>query len=179
MTLVLRTELSVEALRKQLRSIVGPMDAGVALYAMTRLDSQLDQSRAVFSRKFPMILCGVFSFAALALALVALHAICAHEVSVRRQEFGIRIALGATPRVIQSLVAKNGLRLGLVGVGGGVVVALAVARAMHALLFGVTALDWVVYGLVAAVVLLSSVLATIGPALHARATNPALAMRQE
>jgi ABC-type lipoprotein release transport system permease subunit len=60
-----------------------------------------------------------------------------------------------------------------------VVAALAVTRAMHALLFGVAALDWAVYGLVAAVVLASSVLATIGPALRARATDPALVIRQE
>lgn len=179
MTLVLRTELGVEVVRKQLRSIVEAMDAGVPVYAVTRLDQQLDESRAVFSRKFPMILCGVFGFAALALALVALYAICAHEVTVRRREFGIRIALGATPGLIHGLVFKNGLRLGLAGICGGVVLALVVTRSIRALLFGITAVDWAVYGLVAAVVLVSSVLATIGPALRARATNPSLAMRQE
>jgi len=179
MTLVLRTQLSVDAVRKQLRSIVQAMDAAVPVYDVTRLDDRLDESRAVFSRRFPMILCGVFGIAALMLALVALYAICAHEVTMRRREFGIRIALGATPRLIHGLVFKNGLRLGLAGIGGGVVIALVVTRAIEALLFGVTAADWSVYALVAAVVLVSSVLAMIGPALRARATNPSLAMRQE
>ncbi|HEX5438297.1 MAG TPA: ADOP family duplicated permease [Gemmatimonadaceae bacterium] len=179
MTLVLRTELSVEAVRKQLRSIVESMDAGVPVYAVMRLDQQLDESRAVFSRKFPMILCSVFGVAALALTLVALYAICAHEVTIRRREFGIRMALGATPRLIHALIFTNGLRLGLAGVGGGVVIALVATRAIHALLFGVAAADWAVYALVAAVVLVSSALATIGPALRARMTNPSLIMRQE
>lgn len=179
MMLVLRTELSVEAVRQQLRSIVESMDASVPVYDVTRLDQRLDESRAVFSRKFPMVLCSVFGVAALALALIALYAICAHDVTMRRREFGIRMALGATPRLIHGLIFTNGLRLGLAGVGGGVVVALALTRALRALLFGVTAADWTVYGLVAAVVLVSSVLATIGPALRARATNPGLVMRQE
>jgi ABC-type lipoprotein release transport system permease subunit len=60
-----------------------------------------------------------------------------------------------------------------------VIVALVVTRTIQALLFGVTAVDWAVYGLVATVVLVSSVLATIGPALRARASNPSLVMRQE
>ena len=179
MTLVLRTKLSVEAVRSQLRSIVAAMDAGVPLLGPVRLDQRLEESSAVFSRRFPMLLCGVFGVAALALALVALYAICAHEVHTRRREFGIRIALGATPHLIHRLILTNGLRLGLAGTAGGVVVALAVSRAIQALLFGITTVDWAVYGVVAAVVLVSSVVATMGPALRARATDPSLAMRQE
>lgn len=179
MVLMLRTQLSVESIRKEVRSVVESLDRTVPVYGVARLQQQLDESWAVLSRRFPMILCAAFGFAALALALVALYAICAHEVTTRRREFGIRLALGATPLVIQRLVLANGLRLAVTGIAGGVVLALAIAHSMRALLFGVTTADWTVYGLAAIVVFSCSIIATIGPALRALATNPSIVMRQE
>lgn len=179
MMLVLRTELSVESVRQQVRSIVGSLDANVPVYGVARVDQQLDDSWAVLSRRFPMILCAAFGVAALALALVAMYAICAHEVTMRRRELGIRLALGARPRVIQVLIVKNGLRVALIGIVSGVLVAFALARSIQTLLFGVTAADWKVYGVAAAVVLVSCLAATIGPALRARSTDLSIVMRQE
>ena len=179
MILVLRTELSVESVRRQLRSIVQSLDVNVPIYGVARMDQQLDDSWAVLTRKFPMILCAAFGFAALVLALVAMYAICAHEVALRRRELGIRLALGATPRLIQALIVRNGLRVALCGIVGGVLVALVFARSIQALLFGVAAADWAVYGLAAGIVLVSCMAATIGPALRARATTLSIVMRHE
>src|SRR5207237_5365593 len=97
MTLVLRTEVGVASVATQVRAIVKCLDAGVPVYSVTTLDQQLSESKAVFSRRFPMILCGVFAAAALALTLLALYAMCMHEVLTRRRELGVRLALGATP----------------------------------------------------------------------------------
>lgn len=179
MMLLLRTELSVAAVRKQVRSIVDSLDPDVALYGVARLDEQLDDSWAVLSRRYPMILCGAFAVAALLLALVAMHAICAHDVTVRRREFGIRIALGAAPAMICRLIFGDGVRVGLVGIGGGVIIALAVTRSIQALLFGVGAVDWAVDGIVALAVLTLSLAATAWPALRGSATDPSVVMRQE
>jgi ABC-type antimicrobial peptide transport system permease subunit len=126
-----------------------------------------------------MILCGAFALATLMLALVAMYAISAHEVTTRRREFGIRIALGATPAVIFRLIFKNGIVLGLAAIAGGAVIALAVTPALQALLFGVAAVDWPVYGVAVAIVLATCVAGTAGPALRGRATNPGLVMWQE
>src|SRR5437016_2972588 len=141
MTLVLRTEIGVASVASQLRAIVKSLDAGVPVYAVTTLDQQLRESRAVFSRRFPMILCGVFAGAALALTLVALYAMCMHEVLTRRREFGVRLALGATPGSLRRLILNDAMLLGAAGIVTGAIAAGLVSRSMHAILFGLTATD--------------------------------------
>ncbi|HEY3219318.1 MAG TPA: ADOP family duplicated permease [Gemmatimonadales bacterium] len=179
MTLVLRTEIGVASVASQVRAIVKGLDAGVPVYAVTTLDRRLSESKAVFSRRFPMILCGVFAGAALALTLVALHAMCMHEVLTRRREFGVRLALGASPGSLRRLIFVDAMLLGAVGIVIGGIVAGLVARSLNAVLFGVSVSDWRVYGLVAAGVLVFAFLATLGPALRAGSVDPSVAMRQE
>jgi putative ABC transport system permease protein len=179
MTLVLRTELGVASVANQVRAIVKTLDAGIPVYAVATLDRQLSESKAVFSRRFPMILVGVFAAAALALTLVALHAICMHEVVTRRREFGIRIALGGTPGSIRRLIFNDAILLGAAGIGAGVLVAALVTRALQAVLFGIAATDWRVYGVVAAGVLATVCVAIIRPALHAGSVSPGAVMRGE
>ena len=136
----------------------------------------LDQT-VVIIRRFPMMLCGVFAAAALALTLVALYAICMHEVLTRRREFGIRLALGGSPGSIRRLILNDAMLLGATGIGVGGIVATVVSRSLRAVLFGITATDWRVYGVVAAGVLVFAVLATLGPALRAGSVHPSVVMR--
>ncbi len=179
MTLVLRTELGIASIANQVRAIVKTLDAGVPVYAVTTLAQQMNDSKAVFSRRFPMMLCGVFAAAALALTLVALYAVCMHDVLTRRREFGVRLAVGGSPGSIRRLILREVLLLGATGIGLGAIVAAVVSRSMRALLFGVAATDWRVYGAVAAGVLAAAVLATLGPALRAGAVHPSVVMRVE
>ncbi len=179
MTLVLRTELGVASVANQVRAIVKTLDAGVPVYAVTTLAQQMNDSKAVFSRRFPMMLCGVFAAAALALTLVALYAVCMHDVLTRRREFGVRLAVGGSPGSIRRLILREVLLLGATGIGLGAIVAAVVSRSMRAVLFGVAATDWRVYGAVAAGVLAAAVLATLGPALRAGAVHPSVVMRVE
>jgi putative ABC transport system permease protein len=179
MTLVLRTETGVASIASQVRSIVKSLDPGVPVSSVRTLHRQLSESTAVFSRRLPMILCGVFAAAALALTLVALNAICMHEVLTRRREFGIRIALGGSSGSIRRLILHDAMLVGAAGIGLGAIVATLVSRSMHAVLFGVSATDWRVYGVVAAGVLASGFLATLGPALRAGSVSPSVAMRVE
>src|SRR5256885_1359673 len=179
MTLVLRTALGVASVADQLRAIVRTLDAGVPVYAVTTIEQQLSDSKAVFSRRFPMIVCGVFAAAALALTLVALYAICMHEVLTRRHEFGIRLAVGGSPGSIRRLILREAMRLGAVGIGVGGIVATVVSRSLHAILFGVAATDWRVYAVVAGGVLAAAGLAALWPALRARSGHPSVVMRVE
>jgi putative ABC transport system permease protein len=176
---VLRTESGVASVANQLRAIVRTLDAGVPVYSVTTLHQQLGESKAVFSRRFPMILCGVFAAAALALTLVALYAICMHEVLTRRREFGIRLAVGGSPGSIRRLILNDSMLLGAAGIAIGGIVAILVSRSLNAVLFGITATDWRVYGGVAAGVLGFAFLATLGPALRAGSVDPSIAMRNE
>jgi putative ABC transport system permease protein len=179
MTPVLRTESGVGSVANELRAIVRTLDAGVPVYSVTTLHQQLGESKAVFSRRFPMILLGVFAAAALALTLVALYAICMHEVLTRRREFGIRLAVGGSPGSIRRLILNDSMLLGAAGVAIGGIVAILVSRSLNAVLFGISATDWRVYGGVAAAVLMFAFLATLGPALRAGSVDPSIAMRAE
>jgi hypothetical protein len=176
---VMRADIAVAAAATQLRSIVADLDAGVPVYAVARLDQQFGSSRAVFSRRFPMILCGVFAVAALALTVIALNAISLHEVLTRRREFGIRIALGAAPSMIRRLILNDAVLMGAKGVAIGTIGALFLTRFIQAMLFGVAASDWRVYVLVASTVVLAAVLSSLMPALRAGAVSPGVVMRQE
>ena len=179
LTLVLRTGLGVASVTRQLREIVKSLDPGVPVYAVTTLDQQLLRSKAVFSRRFPMILCGVFGAAALALTLVALYAISLHDVLTRRREFGIRLALGAAPNSIRRLILRDAMLVSGAGIGLGGIIAALVTRSMQAVLFGIAASDWRVYGVVITGVLASALLATAGPVRRAGSVNPGALLRAE
>jgi predicted permease len=179
MTLVLRTNDGVASVAGRIRAIVSSLDPGVPVHPVARLDHQLSESRAIFSRRFPMILCGVFAASALALTLVALYAVCAHEVVTRRREFGIRLALGSSPATIRRSILSDVSLLGAVGIGIGAIVASAVSRSMQAVLFGIAPTDWRVYGVVAAGVFGSALVAALGPAVRAGAVNPSVVLRAE
>jgi ABC-type antimicrobial peptide transport system permease subunit len=177
MSLVVRTGFGAEPIANELRAIVIDMDADVPVYAMATLHEQMNESRAVFSRRFPMILSSVFAAAALALALIALYAMCTHEMLTRYREFGIRIALGGSPSVVRRMILKDGLMLAIVGVAVGEVLAVLVSRVMNAMLFGISATDWRVYGAVAAGVLASAVFVALRPAIRAGSVDPSVVMR--
>ncbi|HEY2376039.1 MAG TPA: ADOP family duplicated permease [Gemmatimonadaceae bacterium] len=179
MTLVLRTSVGAASIGTQLRAIVKNIDSDVPVYAVTTIAEQLSQSRAVFSRKFPMILCVLFGAAALALSLVALYAICLHDVLARRREFGIRIALGGAPSSIRRLILKDALIVSGIGSVAGVLVAMMATRSMQAVLFGIAAFDWRVYGLVVTSVLTAAVVATIAPVVRGGSVNPIAALRAD
>ncbi len=179
MTLVLRTEMGVASVASQVRAIVKSLDAGVPVYAVTTLGQQLGESKAVFTRRFPMILCGVFAAAALALTLVALYAMCMHEVLTRRREFGVRLALGATPGSLRRLILNDAMLLGAAGIVVGAITASLVSRSMQVVLFGLSPTDWRVYAVVAVGVLAFAALASLVPALRAGSVHPSVAMRDE
>ena len=179
MMLVLRTDVEAASIAGQLRSLVRELDASVPVYAVTRLDDLLAASRAVFSRRLPMILCGVFAIAALALTLVAVYAVSLHEAWTRRREFGIRAALGASPGAIRRLMLCDAIVVSAAGVGLGATGALVLSRAMNALFFGVGANEWRIYLVASAVMLATALLAGLAPAWRAGALNPGIVMRAE
>jgi ABC-type antimicrobial peptide transport system permease subunit len=120
-----------------------------------------------------------YAFLALFLAGFGLFAVLAHDVGQRTQEIGIRMALGALPRAILTLVLREGLFLTLIGLGGGIAGAVLITRAMRALLFGVSPTEPTIFGGIAALLLGVALLACWIPARRAMRLDPMDALRQD
>jgi ABC-type antimicrobial peptide transport system permease subunit len=116
---------------------------------------------------------------ALVLAAVGLYGLLAYNVAARSKEIGIRVALGAKPRNVITLVLRQGVRLVVTGILIGLAGAAALSRLVEGMLFGLTPLDpmtfVVVSGLLAAVALLASGI----PARRATRVDPLVSIRAE
>jgi ABC-type antimicrobial peptide transport system permease subunit len=114
---------------------------------------------------------------ALLITVVSLYALVAHSVARRRREIGIRLALGARPRLILLGTISQGVTWVALGIVLGMILALGAARGLAALLYGIGPLDPVVFVLVPAGVLAVAVLASYLPALRATAVDPIETLR--
>ena len=160
-----------------LRREVKAVDADLPVYAVRPFDEVLAASNA--TRRFVMLLVGLFGLAALLLAALGIYGVIAYAVSQQQREIGIRIALGARPGSVVRMVLADGLRLTLVGVACGVVGALATTRLLAGLLFGVGASDPVTFGGIVAVLALVALAACWIPARRAAKVSPLVALRSE
>jgi ABC-type antimicrobial peptide transport system permease subunit len=120
----------------------------------------------------------VFGIVALFLAAVGIYGVLAYQVSQRRREIGIRMALGSTAADILGLVIRDGMRITGVGLAVGVVGMLALTRAMRGLLYGVQPLDPIVIGMVAIVLTGVAIVATLVPARRAADVSPMAALTE-
>jgi putative ABC transport system permease protein len=136
-------------------------------------------SRAAFMRRYPAYLTGVFACVALLLALVGIYGVVSYSVAQRTHEIAVRVALGARTRDVLRLVLGHGLLLALGGIALGTLGALALTRLISGLLFGVSAADPVVYGLVALLLAAVALLACLVPARRATKVDPMVALRYE
>ncbi|MEM1247259.1 MAG: ADOP family duplicated permease [Acidobacteriota bacterium] len=166
-----------------------PMDLLPSLQARLReVDPRVAQ---IDARRLDDLRAGSFSlttllsrwlllFAAVALSLAALgfYAAFSFLVSVRRFEFGLRMALGATPRSVLHNLLSEGLRLSIVGLAFGLVVAVLANRAVAGWLFGVAPVDWTVFGLAGLLLGVVGLLATLAPALRASRTGLTAVLRR-
>jgi ABC-type antimicrobial peptide transport system permease subunit len=120
----------------------------------------------------------VFGALALIVAVTGIYSVMAYMVAGRTREIGLRMALGANGRNITSMVLASSLTMVLAGAAAGIVSALIAARWGSSLLFGVSARDPWIYSGVAAVVIVTAVIATWRPALVASRVDPTSLLRE-
>lgn len=128
-------------------------------------------------QKLNLLLVGIFSALALLLAAVGLYAVTAVTVAARTGEFGVRAAMGATPRRLARQVLGECVRQVALGLGIGLLAALALARLVQHFLFGVGAADPPALAAVVIILALAAVLASLTPALRAGRVSPMQALR--
>lgn len=128
---------------------------------------------------FTLVMLGIAGGMALALGVVGIYGVIAYVVSQQMRELGIRAALGARPKQLERLFLRQGLVLTGIGTVVGLVAAVAAARLMSSVLFGVSPLDVTAYAAAVAATLLAAALATYVPARRAASVDPMETLRAE
>lgn len=136
-------------------------------------------ANSISERRFSMILLGIFAAVALVLASVGIYGVISYVVGQRRQEIGVRIALGAQRSEVLRLVLQQGVTMAALGAGIGLAAAIPLTRLMGSLLFAISAADPLTYACVIALLLGVSIAACWTPAYRAARMNPVDALRSE
>jgi predicted permease len=177
MSVVLRANADPELLVNALREQVRQLDPRLAVAEIRQMDRIADAG--VATPRFALFLVGLFAGLALLLAAIGTYGVMSYSVGQRVHEFGVRMALGAKPADVLSLVVRQGLRLALLGVALGIVSALALGRVLQSLLYGISAADPLTFAGVSLVAIAIVPLACYLPARRATAVDPMIALRSE
>ncbi|MGD8331919.1 MAG: ABC transporter permease [Acidobacteriota bacterium] len=172
----LRTErIADAALQDEVRQAIWSVNSNLPL-ASVRTLAEI-QERSMARTSFTLIMLGIAAGAALLLGAVGIYGVSAYVVTQRNREIGIRMALGAQRADVRGMVLSQGMVLVGVGLLIGLTVAAGVTRVMSALLFGVSAIDPLTYGVVALLLASVAVLANWLPAVRATRVDPVEALR--
>ncbi|HEV3197784.1 MAG TPA: ABC transporter permease [Bryobacteraceae bacterium] len=174
---VLRTSGAPAGFAPQVRAVIASLGPQFVVADLRPMDSLVRGAQA--GTRFSLLLIGVFASIAAILAAVGLYGVLSTVVRQRTAEIGVRMALGAAPRSIFSLVVGQGLRLSIAGVVLGLAAAFALTRAMTSMLVGVKPTDPATYTGVAIFFFAITSLASWLPAWRAAALDPTVALREE
>jgi ABC-type antimicrobial peptide transport system permease subunit len=171
-----------------LRRAAADADPALPVRSLSALTDRADA--ALTGDRFNLALVGFLAVVAVLLAGVGIYGSIACSIQERLREFGVRLALGATPGAIFSVAIREAARVGVAGTVLGVGVALAIARAIGdalylvpqqhgGLLYGVKTTDPVALGAACAGVILVATLSGVGPARHATRVDPMITLRED
>jgi putative ABC transport system permease protein len=175
MNLLVRTAVAPQSITSAVRTQIAMVDPGQPITKIQTVEEIMDSSRA--QPRFTMLLLGVFSVTALALAVIGIYGVLSYSAAQRRQEFGIRLALGAEHADILRLVVRHGLLLAIAGIAIGLMAALLLTRLMASMLYKVGTLDLTTFLLTPLVFLGIALLASYLPAHRATKVQPAEALK--
>jgi putative ABC transport system permease protein len=176
MTLVVRTSGDPGVLTGPVRGRIRALDANLPIAAIRTMDDVVATSIAT-----PRLTSGVlsvFGVLALLLAAIGIYGVLSYVVSQRRQELGIRLAMGAGRRRVLGMVLSNGLLLAGIGVGVGLAIAALVLPIFASLLYGVAPYDVATFLVTPIVLIAIAAIAAVIPAWRASRLDPMRAIRE-
>jgi predicted permease len=177
LSFLVRSSQSSEVLIPEMRRAIWQIDPQVAIPTLKSMDDQVSDSVAA-DRFQAMVLSG-FGAASLFLALLGVYGVLAYSVSLRRQEFGIRIALGSGKSALMGLVLRQAAHPVLLGTGVGLTMALIALRWIRSLLYQTPVMDPLAVGGSVLLLLVAATIAAMVPARRAASTDPMRALRTE
>ncbi|HLW97093.1 MAG TPA: ABC transporter permease [Candidatus Acidoferrales bacterium] len=177
MDVVLRSTGDPAALTSAVKDQLRAIDPDLPMYGVRTMAQRVDESLA--SRRFSMLLLGLFASLALALAAIGTYGVMAYLVNQATREIGIRMALGATQQNILSLILRKGLTLTLSGVALGLAAAFALTQLLRSQLFGIKATDPATFFAIAILLAGIALFASYIPARRAARIDPMISLRSE
>ena len=177
MNIVVRTPLGADAMAPAIQQVVRSLDASLPVVKLRSMDDVFVES--VSRPRFLALLLGIFAGLALALAAVGVYGVLSYLVTERRQEIGVRMALGADRAAVLRMILGQGLVLTGVGLAAGVAWSLVLTRVLQSLLFGVRPADPA--ALVAGAVVVTAIgsFACFLPAYRATRLDPNVVLRDQ
>jgi predicted permease len=177
LSFMVRSAQPGDALMPEMRKAIWSIDPQVAIPVLKPMDDQVSDS--VATERFQTLILGCFGAAALLLALVGIYGVLAYSVSMRTQEFGIRMALGSGRGALMGLVLRQAAGPVLLGTAAGLAVAFAAMGWVRSLLYQTSVLDPVAIAGSLLLLLVAAALAALLPARKAAGIDPARAIREE
>jgi predicted permease len=174
---LIRTSQPLDAFARTIRRELWSIDPEVAIPVMKSLNGQINESLA--AERFQTTVLSCFGLSALMLAALGIYGVIAYSVSLRTQEFGVRVALGSTKYDLIRLVLLNASSPILAGLTAGTVMAAGATRWIRSLLYETTSADPATIAFSAGALLLAAFLAAVIPAYRASNADPMRALRQE
>jgi len=175
--MVVRTSAPLDRVMPLVRDRLRSIDAEVPLYDLGSFETRV--ASLVMPQRMGAALFTLFGTLTLALAIVGIYGVASYVAAMRTREIGVRIALGATASSVRRMIVADGARPIVVGIVGGLVVALATSRVVESFLFGISRFDPRTFVTVPAALALIALAATYLPARRASRIAPVDALRQD
>jgi predicted permease len=177
LSFLVRSSQSSDALIPEMRRAIWQIDPQVAIPKLKSMDDQVSDS--VAGDRFQAMVLSGFGLAALFLALLGVYGVLAYSVTLRRQEFGIRIALGSGKSAMIGLVLRQAAYPVLLGTAVGLMMALIALRWVRSLLYQTPVMDPLALGGSILLLLVAATIAAIVPARRAASTDPMRVLRMD
>ncbi|MGC0773378.1 MAG: ABC transporter permease [Candidatus Acidiferrum sp.] len=177
LSLVMRTAGDPVLQTSALGSALAQIDPNQPLVKVRTMEENM--ATTVAQPRFRAWLIGIFAMLALVLAGVGVYGVMSYAVTQRTSEIGLRVTMGAQPQDVFHIIVGEGLRLSLLGVGIGLVTALALTRLLQSFLFGISAYDPLTFVGVSVLLTLVALAASFFPARRATRVDPLVALRYE
>jgi predicted permease len=177
LTFVVRTSTNPQSLTAAAQNTVWSLDHAAGVTDVLPMETVLTEK--LWRQRITLWLFSIFAAVALVLAVTGIYAVVTQGVAERQREFGIRMALGASPERLLRTSILNGMQPVIAGTAAGIIMAFAGARWMESLLFGVKTSDLTSLASSVAVLLIAAMAANYLPARRAANTDPIKALRQD